>query len=103
MGIALEGSDAESVVRLDGAIDIASAAELKARLLEALSSGTGVRVSLEGARYLDATAVQLLWAAGRQARRSGVPFQLSGQLPDPLWAALADAGLQLFAIPVNAV
>jgi anti-anti-sigma factor len=97
MGVVLEGSETEKVVRLDGAIDIACAVELKTLLLEVLNSGAPVRVSLETASYLDSTAMQLLWAAGQQARKAGVEFQISGQVPEPISTALADAGLEPFS------
>ena len=65
-------NETQSLIGLEGAIDIASAAELKKLLLEGLNSGREVRVSLAGATDLDVTAVQLLWAAEREASRSGV-------------------------------
>jgi anti-anti-sigma factor len=98
MGIHIEKNDAGNLVALRGAIDIACAAELKALLLEALSMGNEVRISLDGATYLDATAFQLLWAAEQQAQRSGVPFRLEGQVPEPVSTAFACAGFpSLFA------
>jgi anti-anti-sigma factor len=102
MGIALEETGRENVLRLDGAIDIACAAELKAQLMQALAAGTEVRVRLEGATYLDVTAVQLLWAAGQQARRSGAGFGISSPPPAPVAAALAEAGFPPFPSLANA-
>jgi anti-anti-sigma factor len=92
MGIVLEESTAGSVVRLDGAIDIALAAELKAALVQTLRAGRAVAVSLEAVTYLDVTAVQLLWAAERRARQTGADFGVAGGIPDGLAAALAEAG-----------
>jgi anti-anti-sigma regulatory factor len=88
--ITLEINEKQGLIGLEGAIDIASAAELKKLLLEALSCGREVRVSLQGATDLDVTAVQLLWAAERAARGAGVDFALSGAAP--VLAALGDAG-----------
>ena len=102
MGIDLQTTEAGTLIALEGAIDIASAAELKALLLQALGSGTKLRVSLDAATYLDVTAFQLLWAAAQQARRSGVEFRLSGQVPEPVSATLADAGFQSFLAAVEA-
>lgn len=102
MGIALEETDTGIVLRLDGAIDIACAAELKTLLMQALASGTEVRVSLDSAKYLDVTAVQLLWAAERQARRSGIRFGVCAQMPVPVSAALAEAGFLSFPTLANA-
>jgi len=52
----------------------AARAELKDLLIEKLKSGSAVYVSLESATGLDVTAVQLLWAAAREAQRVGVEF-----------------------------
>jgi anti-anti-sigma factor len=99
VGVTLEQSESLSVLRLQGAIDIASAGELKELLLKALElpkqeSPKEVSVSLEGATDMDVTAVQLLWAAKRNARASGVRFSLSGAVPEQLLANLSVVGLQ---------
>ena len=60
----------------------AAAAELKAVLLQALDSGKTVRVSLEAATYLDVTAIELLWAAEREAIKRGVGFTLAEPAPE---------------------
>jgi anti-anti-sigma factor len=94
--ITLEQSEGLNEIRLEGAIDIASAAELKALLLQALASGSEVRVLLQDATELDVTAVQLLWAAGREARNAGSVFTLVEPLPEEITKALAEAGLEVF-------
>jgi len=104
VSITLEQMESLSVIHLEGAIDIASAAELKALLLKALGGGGEVRVSIdkldkqEKATSLDVTAVELLWAAGREAKKSGTGFSLAGQAPGEVSAALADAGLDLMQV-----
>ena len=102
MGISLEKGEMGVSIALADTIDIACAAELKTLLLEALNSGAEVRVSLEKATGLDVTAVQLLWAAGEQARHSGVAFGLSGQVPEPVACELAEAGFQPFSALAHA-
>ena len=102
MAIALDGSESANVVVLEGTVDISSAAELKTALLQALDSGREVRIALDKASYLDLTAVQLLWAAEQQARRTGVAFRISGQIPDLVSTALAEAGFPSFPASVNA-
>ena len=72
MPVTLEQKDALTLIQLEGAIDIGCAAELKELLMEKLKSGAAVYVSLESATGLDITAVQLLWAAAREAQRVGV-------------------------------
>jgi anti-anti-sigma regulatory factor len=96
VSITLEQSESLSVIWLEGAIDITSAGELKEFLLRALGAGREVRVSLEAATDLDVTAVELLWAAGREAKGAGVGFSLAGQVPAAISAALKEAGLEPF-------
>jgi len=98
MPVTLEQSDAACIVRLDGAINIASAAELKTVLLQALASGVEVRVEVERAVELDVTALQLLWAAGREASATGTPFTLIGQVPEEISVAITEAGFQKFPV-----
>ena len=94
MGIALEKGAETNVIRLEGVIGIECAAELKRALMEALEPGRQVKAALAGASCLDVTAVQMIWAARRAAEALGERFTIEGQMPEPLQAALADAGLK---------
>jgi anti-anti-sigma regulatory factor len=102
MGISLDKSGAGVSIALADTIDISCAAELKSLLIEALSSGADLRISLDDATGLDVTASQLLWAAERQARQSGVGFRFSEPVPDAVSAELAEAGFQPFSALVHA-
>lgn len=93
MGVALSRSGDESRIELDGAIDITVAAELKAALLDALAGGKAICVSTEAVTDLDVTGWQLLWAARREALRSGIEFRLHGGLPERLQESLKRCGL----------
>jgi anti-anti-sigma factor len=96
MPLTLEQGETASVVRLEGEVDISLAAELKGLLLQALSTGRETHLSLARVTALDVTAVQVLWAAERNARTSGVAFALDGQVPEPVSAALKNAGFDEF-------
>ncbi len=85
-----------AVIRLEGEIDIAVAAALKTLLLEALTSEKEVRISMEAVTGMDVTAVQLLWAAERQAQVSGTVLAIEGPLPEALSTAVRDAGFERF-------
>ena len=102
MGITLKQSKKSTVIRLEGAIDIAAAAEFKKLLLQACGSGKEVRVALDGATDLDVTAVQLIWAARRSAEAAGVAFTLSGAVPESVSSSLGYAGLQQYLVPLDA-
>lgn len=93
MAILLSRIDELRRITLDGAIDVGAAAELKAALVDALASGEKVCVQLEAGSELDVTAFQLLWAAGREAERSGVELRLAGPLPEAVRKNLASLGL----------
>lgn len=101
MPVTLEQKDALPLIQLEGAIGVGCAAELKELLIEKLKSGSAVYVSLESATGLDITAVQLLWAAAREAKRVGVEFGFKGQTPETVRCALAEAGIEGF--PLTAV
>ncbi len=100
MGVKFEQREEANVVCLEGVIDIASAAELKTALLEALKSGKRLSISLDRCADMDVTAIQLLWAAGCEARVSGVGFALSGRVPEAVSATLKDAGFEAFQVTV---
>ena len=89
-------SEALNQLRLEGDVGIGCAAEFKGLLEQALGSGCAVRVSLEGATDLDVTAVQLLWAAGREAKNAGSVFTLVEPFPEEVFKALGEAGLEVF-------
>ncbi|HUN85883.1 MAG TPA: STAS domain-containing protein [Terracidiphilus sp.] len=97
MGIALPPTEDANLIRLEGEIDIDDAAELKERLLQALERGGELLVSLEDAGSLDVTAMELLWAAARDAGAKGMKVELAGPVPEALTASFCDAGFE--AIP----
>ena len=99
MPVTLEQKDALTLIQLEGAIDVGCAAELKELLIEKLKSGLAVQVALESATVLDVTAVQLLWAASREAQRVGVEFGFKGQSPEAVRSALAEACIEEFPVP----
>jgi ABC-type transporter Mla MlaB component len=90
--LTLKQRDESSLLCLEGTVDIACAAELKALLIEGLSGAKPVRVSIEKAASLDVTAVQLLWAAARESRAAGVELTLDGPVR---WAAWDCASFRL--------
>jgi anti-anti-sigma factor len=96
--VAFDRSAIPGVIRLEGEIDIASARALKAVLLEALTSAGEVQISLGEVTGMDATAVQLLWVAEREAKAVGVVLALEGPVPKTLRDALREAGFERFPL-----
>jgi len=99
--VTLDQNENFCLLRLEGEIDITSATELKTLLLQGLASGRELRVDLERATDLDVTAMQLLWAAEREARRSGMGITLTGRVPKEISSAAGDAGFESFPVPEN--
>lgn len=93
MSLAMEQREESTLVSLEGGIDIACAAELRSLLLEALEKAKEVRVSLEKATSLDVTAVQLLWAAAREAKRLEFGFVLVDDVPEQISKVLSGVGI----------
>lgn len=92
----LDESGGMPLIRIEGDLNISTAAEFKSLLVKALASVTGLRLVLENAIDLDVTALQLLFAAETVAARSGTCITLEGRVPDELSATLSDAGFTKF-------
>ncbi len=95
MGIVLRTVNESSVIALEGAIDISSAAELKAALLASISTGKNVSLSIDDDTAIEITAFQLLWAAKQAAIARGESVTFSGQMPQAAIDLLKDAGLEV--------
>ena len=101
MSLASNQEDVSTVIRLDGAIDISGAADLKTALLEALQPGRTIELGLDCVSGMDVTAVQLLWAAQREAKALGANFRFIGQVPEAVSAYLAEAGFRDFLSAIS--
>lgn len=100
MPLALDVVESQCVLRLEGDIDIACSGELKIMITEAISSRKPVLVDLASATDLDVTAMQLLWAAAREAERSGTSLAVAGALPEKIDRMLREAGFETFPVPM---
>ena len=96
MPMSCDESEGLSLLRFRGDVSISSAAELKNLLRAALARGKDVQVDLSGVTEVDVTALQLLWAAEREAEAAGVGFSFAGQCPQDVALALAAAGFEKF-------
>lgn len=104
MAIRLDQEKSPGLIELEGAIDIAGAAELKSVLVEALAFARETRISLRKATSVDVTAVQMLWAAEQEAKTSGAILALEGEVPEAVRAVLRAAGFERFPLadePMN--
>lgn len=101
MPITLDQGGSVCSIGLVDEITIASAVELKAVLLEALALRKKVLIDLGRTKELDITALQLLWAAEREARLSGNGFALATPMPSDLLLSVNEAGFE--SLPVEGV
>lgn len=98
----LDTSEAISLIRLEGDVNIGAAIEMKGLLLQALSSGKELHIRLDNATDMDVTALQLLYAAQQDATKSGIRFTLDGRVTEVISAASANAGFEKFLVPQDA-
>ena len=71
MSVTLQRHESRCLIKLEGQVTIALAAEVKAALVEWLAAETDLELDLEAAEEIDITVMQLLLAAAREAARTG--------------------------------
>ena len=96
MPITFESSESTCVIRFAGEIDVSCSSELKRMLMETVNSLKDLRLDLENASDLDITTMQLIWAAARDLENAGKSLMAYGQVPEPLHAAIREAGFEKF-------
>jgi anti-anti-sigma factor len=103
MPVSCDEGETLSLIHLQGDVSISSAAEFKQVLLRALAHGKAIDIDLACVTEIDITALQLLWAAEREAKGAGIGFSLVGQRPEHVSTALAVAGFESFPLPAKPV
>jgi anti-anti-sigma regulatory factor len=80
----LEQLETHTLIQVTGEATVGTAAGLKIELLDALASGRDLRADLSEVEEIDLTAVQLFWAAAREADAShhGLTVQVSQAAED---------------------
>ena len=92
--VTTEQLEGHSLIRLEGEFTVTSAAELKRLLLEGLATGEDLHLDLERVEGIDLSLMQLLWAAGREAERTGARIGIS--LSEAAGKAAREAGFERF-------
>jgi len=90
MPVTLQRDESRWLISLEGQVTLASAAELRSLLLEWLATGKDVELDLQRAEEIDIAIMQLLWAAAREAARTGV--KIVGRASSAAAIAVRDAG-----------
>ena len=94
MPVTMERHETRSLIRLEGDLTVTSAAELKSFLLEGLAIGKDLQLDLAGVEEIDITVMQLLWAAGRDAGRTGAGIMI--HVSEAAGMAAREAGFERF-------
>jgi anti-anti-sigma regulatory factor len=97
----MQRSETDLLIRLEDAVNVTSAEELKSLLLEGLVSGRDVHLDLERVEEIDVTVMQLLWAAGREADRKGT--RMVTRVSEAAVAAARELGFNDFRGPRSGV
>lgn len=95
MSVILDQSTTPPVINLQGEVNIRCAAELKDILIQSLALVGPLHVDLSAINEIDITAIQLLWAAEREARKAGEEFLFVGVVPEIVATIVNNAGLRL--------
>lgn len=94
MSVTREQHEGHSIIRLEDELNVTSAVDLKNVLLEGLAAGKELHLDLERVTEIDITVMQLLWAAGCEAERTGAT--IIGRVSDAAAAAAREAGFERF-------
>jgi anti-anti-sigma regulatory factor len=94
MNVTLEQQATRWLIRMEGLLTLASAAELKSLLLQWLEDERKAKqplyLDLEHAEGIDITIMQLLWAVSQDAARTGA--QITGRASHAVTLAVHEAG-----------
>ena len=94
MSVTMQRSESDLLIRLEDAVNVTSAEELKSLLLEGLVSGRDLYLDLERVEEIDVTVMQLLWAAGREADRKSI--RMVTRVSQAAAAAAREVGFERF-------
>ena len=98
MAVTLDQAGSCCLIRLDGEVNIFAAMELKKSLLAAVASGKDLEVNVEQATEFGVSALQLLWAAEREAKAAGLRLAFVGSIPEVVCSVLSEAGFAGFGV-----
>lgn len=76
-----------------GDCTVTRAEEIRASILEALDSGEGIEIDLEGVTAIDLTFCQILHALRQSCAAKGVELKLPDKLPEALASQALFCGL----------
>jgi len=80
------------LIEAEGSLGIEVAAEMKALLLEAASSGLETQLDVSRATSIDASCLQLLWAATNRTESATHTLTVVGDIPPSIDLAMITAG-----------
>jgi anti-anti-sigma regulatory factor len=93
MAIDVDTREGIRYIRLTHALDITQAAELKCALMDAIAISPRVCIEIARASAIDATIVQLLWAAISHGKSVGCDLVLHGPVSEAVERTLLGTGI----------
>ena len=90
--VSVEQQGNKSIVRLEGDVNLNSAAELRRALIEHLALSQTIVLDLESAGEIDLSILQLLRAIGRDGARAGI--EIESRLSESAATTLRNAGFE---------
>lgn len=78
-----------------GAVGIEQAQSAKQELLEAFESASEVHLDISEVDDLDVSAIQLILASCKEGTKRGIPFFLTGKIPEVIDSFVKECGISL--------
>ena len=91
----MEKDDGVKIIKWVGAAGIEEAAAEKEELLAAFSEAKEVRLDISEVDDIDVSAIQIIIASFHEAEKRGVPFSITGEIPDVIEKFCKSCGVSL--------
>lgn len=101
MSFRCDRDESRFLIEAEGSLGIEVAAEFKATLVEAASSGLATHLDIARATSIDASCLQLIWAAANRTSPAIQPLSVVGDLPASIELAIHTAGFDDLLGPVT--
>ena len=87
-----QGNGGNRVIKIKGSLSAYEVAALKDQIQLGLENATGLTLDVDGVTNCDTLGVQLLYSAGKTARKLNKPVSISGR-SEACWKAALAIGL----------
>ena len=91
------------LVKWKGNAGIEEAAQSREELLEAFDSATEVQLDISEVEDIDVSAIQIIIASFKEAKKRNIPFSISGVIPDTIEQFCRSCGVSLSEFNMNKI